>query len=107
MINHYSIEWIEAWCMENGWTDLFVEHRDNYWAFPPGGVMPEPIPVHVLRVIKEENGLTNQELFWSLAAVVITILSVIYTFAFKCPIPLVFAFAFNAVTVAQLEPEDV
>ncbi|MEA5579410.1 hypothetical protein [Anabaena sp. UHCC 0451] len=107
MINHYSIEWIEAWCMENGWTDLFVERRDNYWAFPPGGVMPEPIPVHVLRVIKEQNGLTNQEIYWSIAAVVITILSVIYTFTLKCPMPLVFAFAFNAVTVAQLETEDV
>ncbi|WP_353933076.1 hypothetical protein WJM97_00885 [Okeanomitos corallinicola TIOX110] len=107
MINHYSIEWIEAWCVENGWTDLFVERRDNYWAFPPGGVMPEPIPVHVLRMIKEKNGLTNQEMLWSMIAVVITILSVFYTFILKCPMPLVFAFAFNAVTVAQLELEDV
>ncbi len=106
MINHYSIEWIEAWCIENGWTDLFMERRGNYWAFPPGGVMPEPIPVHVLRVIKEQHGLTNDELFWSITAVVITILSVIYTFVFKSPMPLVFAFAFNAVTVAQLELED-
>jgi hypothetical protein len=107
MMNHYSTQWIEAWCMENGWTDLFVERRGNYWAFPPGGVMPEPIPFHVLRVIKEENGLTNQELFWSMSAVVITILAVIYTFVLRCPMPLVFAFAFNAMTVAQLELEDV
>ncbi|MGM3304534.1 hypothetical protein ACSQ6I_00850 [Anabaena sp. WFMT] len=107
MMNHYSIQWIEAWCMENGWTDLFIERRDNFWAFPPGGVMPEPIPVHVLRVIKEENGLTNQELLWSMSAVVISILAIIYTFVLKCPMPLVFAFAFNAVTVAQLELEDV
>lgn len=106
MINHYSIEWIEAWCIENGWTDLFMERRGNYWAFPPGGVMPEPIPLHVLRVIKEQHGLTNDELFWSIMAVFITILSVIYTFVFKSPMPLVFAFAFNAVTVAQLELED-
>ncbi|MBD2568997.1 hypothetical protein [Anabaena lutea] len=106
MMNHYSIKWIEAWCMENGWTDLFVERRGNYWAFPPGGVMPEPIPVHVLRVIKEENGLTNQELFWSITAVVITIVAVIYTFIYKCPMPLVLAFALNAVTVASLENED-
>ncbi|AFZ60062.1 hypothetical protein Anacy_4716 [Anabaena cylindrica PCC 7122] len=106
MNNHYSIQWIEAWCMENGWTDLFIERRDNFWAFPPGGVMPEPIPVHVLRVIKEENGLTNQEMIWSMSAVVISILAIIYTFVLKCPMPLVFAFAFNAVTVAQLELED-
>jgi len=25
----------------------------------------------------------------------------------KCPIPLVLSFAFNAVTVAQFEPEDI
>jgi hypothetical protein len=106
MMNRYSIKWIEAWCLENGWTDLFVERRNNYWAFPPGCVMPEPIPVHVLRLIKEENGFTNEELFWSLSAVLLTILSIIYTISFKCPIPLVLAFAFNAITVAQFEPED-
>ncbi|MEA5617948.1 hypothetical protein VB711_08865 [Cronbergia sp. UHCC 0137] len=106
MMNHYSIEWIEAWCLENGWTDLFVERRDNFWAFPPGGVMPEPIPVHVLRLIKEENGLTNQEFFWSMTAIATTILAVIYTFVLKCPMPLVFAFAVNAVTVAQFELDD-
>ncbi|TAE60519.1 MAG: hypothetical protein EAZ76_18985 [Nostocales cyanobacterium] len=105
-MNHYSLEWIEAWCVENGWTDLFVERRGNYWAFPPGGVMPEPIPVSVLRMIKAENGLTNQEIGWSMTAVAITILSVIYTIMFKCPMPLVFAFAFNAMTVAQLEVEE-
>ena len=106
MINRYSIQWIEAWCLENGWTDLFVERRGNYWAFPPGGVMPEPIPMNVLRVIKEENGLTNQEMYWACAAISTTILAVIYTFLWKCPIPLVLSFAFNAVTVAQFEPED-
>ena len=107
MINHYSIEWIEAWCMENGWTDLFMERRGNYWAFPPGGVIPEPIPVDVLRMIKEEHGFTNQELFLSITAVIITIFAIFSTFIYKSPMPLVFAFAFNAVTVAQLEMEEI
>jgi 8-oxo-dGTP pyrophosphatase MutT (NUDIX family) len=106
MMNHYSIQWIEDWCLENGWTDLFVERRGNYWAFPPGGVMPEPIPINVLRLIKEENGFTDQEMYWAGAAIATTILAVIYTFWFKCPIPLVLSFGFNAVTVAQFEPED-
>ncbi|HLO84837.1 MAG TPA: hypothetical protein VK203_07470 [Nostocaceae cyanobacterium] len=106
MINHYAIEWIQAWCLENGWTDLFVERRNNFWAFPPGGVMPEPIPVHVLRSIKEQKGLTVEEMSWTIAAVATTILAVLSTFWFKCPIPMVLSFALNAVTVAQFEPED-
>jgi hypothetical protein len=68
--------------------------------------MPEPIPINVLRVIKEENGFTDQEMYWAGAAIATTILAVIYTFWFKCPIPLVLSFGFNAVTVAQFEPED-
>ncbi|AFZ27948.1 hypothetical protein Cylst_5973 [Cylindrospermum stagnale PCC 7417] len=106
MMNHYSLQWIEEWCQENGWTELFVERSNNYWAFPPGGVMPEPIPVHVLRLIKAENGLTTEERLWSMSAVAITVLSVVSTFLLKCPMPLVLAFAVNAVTVAQLELED-
>ncbi|MEA5517105.1 hypothetical protein [Nodularia sp. UHCC 0506] len=30
-MTHYSLDWIEAWCQENGWTELFVERRNNYW----------------------------------------------------------------------------
>lgn len=106
MMNHYAIEWVEAWCLENGWTDLFVERRNNYWAFPPGGVMPEPIPMNVLRKIKEDNGFTTEEMTWTMIAVVITIVAVFSTFWLKCPIPLVFSFALDAVTVAQFEPEE-
>jgi len=105
MINRYSIQWVEAWCIENGWTDLFIERSNNYWAFPPGGVMPEPIPVHALRLIKQQNGLTKTELFWSISAIVTAIVGVISTFWLKCPMPLVAAFAFSAVTVALFEPE--
>jgi hypothetical protein len=106
MMNHYAIEWIEAWCLENGWTDLFVERRNNYWAFPPGGVMPEPIPVDVLRLIKAENGLTSEERLWSTSAIIATVVAVFSTVLFKCPMPLVLAFAFNAITVAQFDLED-
>ncbi|WP_066375285.1 MULTISPECIES: hypothetical protein [unclassified Anabaena] len=105
-MTHYSIEWIEAWCQANGWTELFVERRNHYWAFPPGCVMPEPIPNHVLREIKSEKGLTREEKWWSYTALISTIVAVITTLVFRCPMPLVFAFALNAVTVAQLEPED-
>ncbi|MEA5583575.1 hypothetical protein VB620_19810 [Nodularia harveyana UHCC-0300] len=105
-MNHYSIDWIEAWCQENGWTELFVERRNNYWAFPPGCVMPEPIPHHVLNLIKAEKGFTFEERIWSASAVISTIIAIVSTVVLKCPMPLVFAFAFNAVTVAQFEMED-
>jgi hypothetical protein len=107
MMNHYAIEWIETWCLENGWTDLFVERRNNFWAFPPGGVMPEPIPMNVLRQIKQEKGFTIEEMRWTIAAVATTILAVFSTVWLRCPIPLVLSFALNAVTVAQFEIEDV
>jgi hypothetical protein len=106
MINRYSIQWIENWCVENGWTDLFVERPNHYWAFPPGGVMPEPIPYTVLRTIKRENGMTRTETLLFASAIFTTILSVISTYCWKCPMPLVGAFAFGAVIVALFEPEE-
>lgn len=105
-MKHYSDQWIEEWCEENGWTDLFVERCNNYWAFPPGAVMPEPIPTHVLRLIKEQKGQTKQEKFWSISAVIGTFIAVVTTYVLKCPMPLVLAFAFDAVTAAQLEVEE-
>jgi hypothetical protein len=105
-MKHYSQAWLEEWCQDNGWTDLFIERCNNFWAFPPGGVMPEPIPIHVLRVIKAEKGLTPEERLWSIFAVVGTIAGVISTYFLKCPMPIVMAFALNAVTVAQLEIDD-
>jgi hypothetical protein len=105
-MKHYCETWIEEWCQDNGWTDVFEERCNNYWAFPPGGVMPEPIPTQVLRLIKAEKGLTSHERLWSISAFVGTILAVMSTYFLKCPMPMVFAFALNAVTMAQLEVED-
>ncbi len=105
-MKHYCETWIEEWCQENGWTDLFIERYNNYWAFPPGAVIPEPIPYKVLRLIKAEKGFTPQERFWSISALICTVLAVISTYLLKCPMPLVFAFAFDAITMAQLEVEE-
>jgi F0F1-type ATP synthase assembly protein I len=68
--------------------------------------MPEPIPMHVLRLIKAEKGLTVEERCWSISAIIGTLVAVLSTIFFKCPMPLVLAFAFNAITVAQFELED-
>jgi hypothetical protein len=107
LMNHFCNQWIEEWCEDNGWTDLFEERRNNYWAFPPGAVMPEPIPGKVLRGIKEERGMTSQEKIWSLSAVVGTLVAIFSTYIFKCPMPIIVAFAFDAVTAARFEMEDV
>ncbi|MBW4600262.1 MAG: hypothetical protein KME29_11800 [Calothrix sp. FI2-JRJ7] len=106
-IQHFHDEWLEDWCQENGWTDLFCERKNNYWAFPPGAVMPEPIPGKILRNIKSKNGMTQSEKFWSVSAIIGTCVAVISTYLLKCPMPMIVAFAFDAVTAARLELEDI
>lgn len=106
MIKHFSEEWLNEWCYLNGWSDLYIE-RSQYWAFPPGAVMPEPIPPKVLRLIKAEKGLSGSEKGWSIAAVVVAFIAASVSFLLKCPMPMIFAFAFGAIVVALLEVEDI
>jgi hypothetical protein len=106
-IAHFCDHWIEKWCQENGWTDLFIERCNNYWAFPPGAVMPEPIPTKILRIIKQENGLSPDEKNWLLLAFIVTVVSLILSCCLVNPMPIVFAFAFNAIAMAKLEMEDI
>jgi hypothetical protein len=103
-MKHFSDEWIREWCDDNGWTDLIIE-RCRYWAFPPGAVMPEPIPSRVLKLIKFEKGLTKDEILWSTAAVLGVAIAAILTYWLQSPLPILLAFAFSAVTVAKLEVE--
>ena len=105
-MNHYSAQWIEAWCNDNGWTDWFKE-RSSYWAFPPNSVMPVPIPTQVLRAIKAEKGLCYEEKVWCAAAAFCAAIAVASSVVLSSPMPLVVAFAFCAVTVARLEDETV
>ncbi|MGK7876962.1 MAG: hypothetical protein AB4426_27830 [Xenococcaceae cyanobacterium] len=106
-MKHYCDEWIKEWCEENGWTDLSIECYNNYWAFPPGAVMPEPISPKTLRLIKTEKGLCFEEKLWLISAWIVTLIAVIVSYCMKSPMPLVFAFAFDAITTAQLEVEDI
>jgi hypothetical protein len=105
-MKHFAEEWIAEWCQENGWTDLFIERQTNYWAFPPNAVMPEPIPSKVLRRIKAEKGLSNEEQIWSATAIVATLIAVVLSYFTRSPMPLVLAFAFSAVVAGRLEVED-
>lgn len=105
-INHYCDEWIQEWCEENGWTDWFRERYSNYWAFPPGAVMPEPIPTKTLRWIKAQKGLSHHEKFWSASAFIATAAGAILSYLLQSPMPLVLAFAFDTVAVALLEEDE-
>ncbi len=86
-MRHYCDEWIYEWCQQNGWTDLVIA-RHNYWAFPPGAVMPEPIPTQVLKLIKQEKGLSTQERLWSISAVIGVIIAAILSYFLSSPMPL-------------------
>ncbi|NJR65348.1 MAG: hypothetical protein HC772_08595 [Leptolyngbyaceae cyanobacterium CRU_2_3] len=104
-MNHYCLTWIENWCAENGWSEPFAQRRNEYWAFPPNGVMPLPIPTPALQMMKQEYGLTAAEKGWCFAAIASTIAAIASTCLLDCPMPLVAAFAFCAVVVAGLETE--
>ena len=69
--------------------------------------MPEPIPAQTLRLIKQKNGFCVEEKVWLMAMGGISLLGTIFSFWFKCPIPIVFAFAFDAIAVAKLEVDEV
>jgi hypothetical protein len=106
-MNHFQDSWIEEWCDSNGWTDLFRERYNHYWAFPPNAVIPEPIPHKVLRVIKTEKGFSSDEQFWLTIAITASAIAAISCYFISNPMPIVLAFAFDAITVAQLEVEDI
>lgn len=101
----YAHQWIQDWCNEHGWTDVFLE-RYRYWAFPPGAVMPQPIPRDVLQTIKQAQGLSPLERYWYGGAIALSLVAAVAAYSFNNPMPLVFAFMLGAVSVAYLEDED-
>ena len=98
----YQVEWIQEWCASNGWTDLFVE-RYHYWAFPPGAVIPQPIPLSVMDSIKQHKGLSFPERVLYGLCMGCSVLAVLITYWLRCPLPLVGAFTLSALGVAYLD----
>jgi hypothetical protein len=103
-MKHFCDDWIQEWCDHNGWSDWFLECRD-YWAYPPHAVMPLPIPKEILMEIKASKGLSFQEKLWFSVMLSIAILGLLSSYFTHSPMPLVFAFAFTAIIVANLELE--
>ncbi len=83
-----------------------MRKRNEYWAFPPNGVMPLPIPAQVLRQIKAQRGLSLAERYWCTAATLASVMAAGLSYLAQSPMPLVAAFAFSAILVAALEVED-
>ena len=105
-MKHYSFAWVENWCVENGWSEPFVQARNEFWAFPPHGVMPLPIPSQALRLMKQKHGLTLNERSWCGAAIASAVVALVSSYCLRSPMPLIAAFAFCATVVAGLEIED-
>ncbi|MDB9495983.1 hypothetical protein PN441_07325 [Spirulina major CS-329] len=105
-MKHYSDHWITEWCADNGWTELFQERPGHYWAFPPGAVMPEPIPSSVLRSIKAAKGWCEEERLVVWTGAIAALVSLVLSYFTHSPMPLVFAFACGAVMSALLEVEE-
>lgn len=103
-MKRYAYHWIQDWCLEHGWTDLFIE-RYCYWAFPPGAVMPQPIPNTVLQTIKRQKGLSPAEKVGYGLALATTGLAALVTYRSGCPFPLVIAFGVCALVLAYLDDE--
>lgn len=83
-----------------------MEPLNHYWAFPPGAVIPEPIPVDALRTIKSQQGLSRQEKAWSATAIAFAVVMVGLSYVLKCPMPLIAGFAYAAFVVAGLEVDE-
>lgn len=105
-MKHYCDHWILEWCHEHGWTDLFQERVNHYWAFPPGAVMPEPIPSRVLREIKSCRGWSPEERIAIAIGWGVTVLSFVGIGVTRSPLPLMFAFVSGAIISALLEVEE-
>lgn len=104
-MQHFHDEWIQEWCDRNGWTDLFRERCNHYWAFPPNCVMPEPIPQKVMRLIKSEKGLSHCEQKWLAFAAMVTVVALLTSCWWMSPMPMMLAFGFDAITFASMECE--
>jgi hypothetical protein len=104
-MKQYAYSWVVRWCAENGWTDLFVE-RYRYWAFPPGAVMPQPIPSQVLQCLHDQHGSSPIELRGYGAMLAASAIGGLLSCWSQCPLPLLAGFGICAMVVAYLDEDD-
>ncbi len=96
--------YIQQWCQEHGWTDLFIEQR-QFWAFPPGSFIPVPVPARAIERFYTKYRPTPQAKALSLSVAAVALGTAVLTALTLSPVPLLLGFGFCAITVALLEPE--
>lgn len=104
MISKVLHNHMQAWCQENGWTDLFVEQY-QFWAFPPGSVLPIPVPAQALEGYYKNRVASPQERLLSLVSIGTTLGAVLWTTLTLSPLPLLVAFGGCAIAVGLLEED--
>lgn len=52
---------IKTWCETSGWTDFFFQ-EGQFYAFPPGAVMPLPVPTAAIESEKKIREIINHKL---------------------------------------------
>jgi hypothetical protein len=104
VISRVLHQYIQQWCQEHGWTDLFVEQR-QFWAFPPGSVLPVPVPTHALEGFYRTYEMSPQVGLLNLSSITITLVAVLLTVVTLSPVPLLIAFGYCAIAVALLEED--
>jgi hypothetical protein len=95
----YSYKSALAWCQENGWTDLFVEQY-QYWAFPPGGVMPLPLPSQALHLIELPTVTSPQQRCLQTLSLAIALVATGMSCWFQSLMPLLVGFSACALLIA-------
>jgi hypothetical protein len=101
----YSQEFAIAWCQENGWTDFFTAQY-RYWAFPPGAVMPLPLPAPALQILSTPKVLTAKEKLAYGIASVAGLVAISGTYWMNSPMPLVLGFTICAIAFAAIDDEN-
>lgn len=102
LLLRYHPQWIADWCQEHGWTDVFVECR-QFWAFPPGAVLPQPIPTEALVDIKKSQGLSPFEQQSFSVGLGLFCLAIAIAWYWTTPVPLLSLFVLAAGWVAWLD----
>jgi hypothetical protein len=101
----YSQDYAKAWCQEQGWTDFFTEQY-RYWAFPPGAVMPLPLPRQALQRIHIEKVLSIREKLVYGATLGCCLTTAMAAYWLWSPMPLTFGFIFCAFAFVWVEEDE-
>lgn len=76
---------IKKWCENSGWTDSFVQ-KGQFYAFPPGAVIPLPVPTAAIESAKKVREIQVRH-FKQLLLVLMPSLAVI-VLTYICSFPL-------------------